>query len=149
MSEASAKAVLQVMVLAASLEQRFSPVLGSVHGLSLNDFLLLLNVARAPLQRMRRADLAAAMSVGQSSISHMADPLEKMGLVSRQADQRDGRIVYVVLTATGQQTVTDAEATLGELSARLFDERWGSRDIETFVSRLAQLTYGSLGYLAK
>ena len=149
MSDTSAKAVLQVMVLAASLEQRFSPVFGSVHGLSLSDFLLLLNVARAPLQRMRRADLAAAMSVGQSSISHMADPLEKMGLVSRQADERDGRIVYVVLTATGRQTVAEAEATLAELSERIFDNRWAKKDIEAFIVRLGQLTYGSLGYLSK
>ena len=138
----SFQAVLRILAVTASLEQRFNPNLGSLHGLTLQHFLLLLNVARAPLRRMRRVDLASALSLGASSISHIADPLEKEGLLTRENDSRDARVVYVVLTELGAQRIREAQETISVLSAKLFDERWSQSDIEQFANRLGHLTYG-------
>lgn len=138
----SLQAVLRVLAVSASLEQRFNPILGSLYGLTLQHFLLLLNVARAPLRRMRRVDLAAALSLGSSSITHFADPLEKVGLLARENDSRDARVVYLALTELGAQRVEEAQLTLMGLSGRLFDERWTADDIGQFVVRLGHLTYG-------
>ena len=91
---------------------------------------------------MRRVDLAAALNVGFSSISHMADPLEKEGLIERQTDKRDARVIYASITAAGRQRVEEAEQSVARLAARLFDERWSDADVQAFASRLAQLTYG-------
>jgi len=143
-SKPSFLAVLRIIAVAASLEQRFNPNLGSLHGLTLQHFLLLMNVARAPLRRMRRVDLAAALSLGASSISHIADPLEKEGLLARESDSRDARVVYVTLTDLGAQRIEEAQQTISGMSARIFDERWSATDIEQFVNRLGFLTYGSV-----
>jgi DNA-binding MarR family transcriptional regulator len=140
--KAGLTAVLRLLAVSASLEQRFNPSLGSLYGLTLQHFLLLLNVARAPLKRMRRVDLAAALSLGASSITHIADPLEKEGLLARESDSRDARVIYVALTELGAQRLEQAQLTLGALSSKLFDERWSTSDIEQFSTRLGHLTYG-------
>ena len=141
-TETSLAAVLRLFAASAALEQRLAPTLHSLHDLSFPEFLLLLNVARAPLGKMRRVDLAAALNVGFSSISHMADPLEKEGLIERQTDKRDTRVIYASITAAGRQRVEEAEQSVARLTARLFDERWSDADVQAFASRLAQLTYG-------
>jgi DNA-binding MarR family transcriptional regulator len=141
-------AVIQIVTLAASLEQRFNPALGSVCGLSFRDYLLLLNLERAPMGRMRRVDLAAALSVAQSSITHMAEPLEKRGLVRREADPYDARVFYVALSDPGRKLVGEATLLLEQTAGKLFDERWNDEDIRQFTQRLSQLTYGSHGYVS-
>ena len=140
MSEAAMRATLQLLVVAGSLEQRLGPTLSSVHGISLQEMLLLLNLERSPLHRMRRVDLAAAMNIGASSVSHLGDPLEKDGLV------RPGyrlRAAYMVVTEEGMMRLKEARVTLADLSSRLFDERWTEADVQKFVLRLGQLAYGS------
>jgi len=141
-AETSLTAMLRLFTASAALEQRLAPTLHSLHNLSFQEFLLLLNVARAPLGKMRRVDLAAALNVGFSSISHMADPLEKDGLIERQADKRDARVIYACITAAGRQRVDEAQKSVARLATRLFDERWSDKDVEAFAARLAQLTYG-------
>jgi DNA-binding MarR family transcriptional regulator len=141
------KAVLRLMVLSASIAQRLDPLLTSVHRISLSELLLLLNLESAPLHRMRRADVAAAMGVGASSISHIGDPLEKEGLVRKELDVRDARVAYMTLTQDGLLRVAEALETIEQFSARLFDDRWQEQDLINFLGRLAQLTYGSASRL--
>src|SRR5690349_297562 len=92
MTEQTLSAVLRLMQVQAALENRFGGSLGSVHGLALNEVRLLLHLDQAPLGRMRRVDLAAALALSQSSVTRMTAPLEKIGLVSREADPRDARV---------------------------------------------------------
>lgn len=148
MSTKPFKAVLSVIALAGSLEQRLSPALGSVCGVSFRDYLLLLNLYRAPKRRMRRVDLAAILSIGQSSISHMSDPLEKRGLVLRDTDAHDARVSYLALSESGLQLVEEATAMIEKMVARLFDERWTQEDVDLFSRRLDQLNYGTLAHIA-
>ncbi|HVY43870.1 MAG TPA: MarR family transcriptional regulator [Hyphomicrobiaceae bacterium] len=137
------QAILRVITLSASLEARYNPVLASVHALSFHQFTMLLNVYKAPLRRMRRVDLASALSMGASSISHLTDPLEREGLLRRDADPRDARVVYVALTDAGAERVEAVQATLRERAGKLFDERWTDEDVAGFTTRLGQLAYGS------
>ena len=141
-------AVLKVIGLAASLEQRFNPALGSIFGLSTRDYLFLLYLANAPKNRLRRVDLAAMLSIAQSSISHMGDPLEKRGLVTREADTHDARVSYAVLSKEGKKIVDEASAVMNDIAVSLFDERWSAKDLEQFAQRLTQLTFGSPSHLA-
>lgn len=148
MRNASARrAVLRLLVASASIESRLDPTILSLHGLSLQELILLLNLQRSPLHRMRRVDLATAMNVGASSISHLGDPLEKEGLVKKEFDARDARVAYMALTALGVTRVQEAEKTLDELSSKLFDERWDEHDLAEFLKRLGHLVYGSTSRL--
>ena len=67
---------------------------------------------QAPANRLRRVDLAGRLNVSQSTVTRLALPLEKLGFVKREADPRDARVGYVVLTKVGRQRVAEARATL-------------------------------------
>ncbi len=140
MTKASLSAVLRLLRVQAAIETRFSAGLGSVHGLGLTELLLLMNLDRAPLKRMRRVDLAAALAMSQSSVTRMVLPLEKIGLVTRDADPRDARIGYVVLTDTGAERVAEAVATLDQMSESLFVDRWTGDEVETLADLLGRLS---------
>lgn len=147
MSEDAVRAILRLLVVSSGIEQRLDPTISSVHGISLQEMLLLLNLENSPLHRMRRADLAIAMSVGASSVSHLGDPLEKEGLVRKEFDSRDARVAYMTLTDAGLKRIREARSTLKDLSARLFDDRWTEQDLASFLNRLGQLSYGSTSKL--
>ena len=67
-------------------------------------------------------------------------PLEKLGLVKREADPRDARVGYVVLTRTGRQRVAEARATLDRTTDAIFADRWTEKDIATLASLLGRFT---------
>ena len=146
MSDHSLPAVLRLLGAQAQIEQRFSGKLGSIHGLSLKETLLLMYLSRAPRRRLTRVDLAKMVSVSASTITRMAAPLEKLGLVSREPDPRDARLAYVVLTEAGGSVVADAAATFDQLSADVFQDRWTEPEIERLASLLGRLTAGQPGH---
>lgn len=139
MSNTALTTVLRLLRVEALLQAQFAGTLASVHGLALNELILLMSLDVAPLGRMRRVDLAAVLLMSQSSVTRMAIPLEKIGLVARDTDQRDGRIAYVVLTDAGRQRTQEAKATLTELSENIFAERYTNAEIKTLGALLGRL----------
>ncbi len=150
MPQTSLTALLHLFRVQAALDARMSSVLGSAHGLALNEFLLLLNLDLAPLGRLKRVDLANALTLAQSSVTRMVLPLEKIGLVTRETDPRDARIGYVRLTDEGRKRVSDAKITLARLADETFVDRWSADDIRTLshlLGRLCAPLPGCLGRL--
>jgi DNA-binding MarR family transcriptional regulator len=147
MSKASFSAILRLLAVNARLEERFSGQLGSVHGLALKEALLLMHLERAPRTRLSRIDLAKRLHVSPSTVTRMAAPLEKLGYVGREADARDARLAYVVLTDAGRQLVVDARTTLGRLADEVFLDRWTEQEVASLASLLGRLTAGQSGEL--
>ncbi len=145
MTDTSLAAVLHLLSAQAQIEERFSGRLGSIHGLSLKDALMLMHLERAPRFRLTRIDLARSLSVSPSTITRMAAPLEKLGLVGRESDPRDARLAYVVLTKAGRKLMADAGATFAQLSAEVFRDRWTEPEIERLAGLLGRLTAGHPG----
>ena len=141
MSNTALTAVLRLVQVEAAIQGQFAGALASVHGLTLNEILLLMNLEGAPLGRMRRVDLAAALAISQSSVTRMAIPLEKIGLVARDADPRDGRVAYVVLTGAGRERTRDARITLADLSSSVFSEKFSSSEVKTLAALLGRLSF--------
>ncbi len=151
MDDMSAPALTSVLALLrahARIEEQFGNALGSIHGLALKELLLLMHLAAAPKQRLSRIDLAKRLHVSASTVTRMSAPLEKLGMVGRQADARDARLAYVVLTPAGQRLVKDARATLERSSEGLFRDRWAKQEIATLADLLGRLTAGLPGELA-
>jgi DNA-binding MarR family transcriptional regulator len=65
----------------------------------------------------RLTDLAVSEGVTQPSMSAMVNQLERLGLVERQSDARDGRVVRVAITGAGQEQLN----TLRRVGAAVFD----------------------------
>ncbi len=92
----------------AVLIRRFDNALGSHHGISFSDFQLLNHLARAPGGKLRRVDLAERVGLTASGVTRTLLPLEKIGLVTREADPRDARVGFAVITATGHELAHNA-----------------------------------------
>ena len=140
MVNSSLAAILRLMRAQSFVEARVDPGLGAVHGLALRELMFLMQLDQAPLNRLRRVDLANRLNVSQSTVTRMALPLEKLGFVKREADPRDARVGYVVLTKAGRQRVADARATLERSAAGIFRDRWSDKEIETLASLLGRFT---------
>ena len=147
MTNTSYAAVMHLLRSNARLEERFAGELGSIHGLALKETLLLMHLERAPMQRLSRVDLAKRLNVSPSTVTRMAAPLEKLRMVSRQADARDARLAYVVLTAAGRKLVADARQTLERMAGEVFRDRWTEAEILSLAKLLGRLTAGQPGEL--
>jgi DNA-binding MarR family transcriptional regulator len=69
-------------------------------GLKLAQFDVLMNVYRRPGQSQH--DLARRLLVGRSNITMLLPQLEKQGLLVREADKKDRRVMRLSLTPQGE-----------------------------------------------
>ncbi|WP_342212844.1 MarR family winged helix-turn-helix transcriptional regulator [Rhizobium sp. CFBP 8762] len=88
------------------------------HGLGLSELRALKILAKSPNNELRMQDLAAHMQLNQSSVSRMAERLERRGLALRDLCPDDKRGVYTVLTDAGRDCLSRAE---GDYDAALKD----------------------------
>ena len=120
----------------------------AVHGISVNEFLMLLHLERSAANRLSRVELAKRMHVSASTITRMAAPMEKIGLLDRQVDERDARLAFVVITKAGRDKLSEAIATFAKRAGYLFDNGWEDGEAETFASMLRRLISGTGDTLA-
>ena len=147
MSKAPFTTVINLLRAEALVQERFAGELGSVHGLALNEALLLMHLEKAPLRRLTRVDLAKRLHASPSTVTRMAMPMEKTGLVARQSDPRDARLAYVALTEAGLTLVGEVRKTLERRSAELFRDRWSDAEVGSLGKLLGRITPGELGDL--
>ena len=97
-------------------------------------FQLLHHLNSAPEQRMRRIDLADKLALTASGVTRMLLPMEKLGLVEREACEGDARVSYVKLTSAGRrhlcECAEDVELTADEL---LLSDKDGRDPMEFFA----------------
>ncbi|HID66998.1 MAG TPA: MarR family transcriptional regulator [Roseibacterium sp.] len=129
------------------MEARLAGEFSSIHGLSVNEMFLLMQLEHAPLQRLPRVELAKRLNTSASTVTRMATPMEKLGLVSRQSDARDARLAFVVLTEAGATRVAEARATFAKQAAYVFRDRWDNEEIEQLSALLGRLVAGTPGDL--
>jgi len=93
----------------AVISRRFDGL--SMHGIGFNDFMILYLLQQSPGQKMRRIDLAEKIGLTASGVTRMLLPMEKTGLITREANERDARVSYVVLTEAGKRVFEEAKET--------------------------------------
>lgn len=87
------------------LSRRLDARLG---GLGWSDFLILYALWVAPEGRMRRVDLADTIGLTASGITRLLLPMEKIGLVRREAHDGDARVSYVAIAPGGESKLSEA-----------------------------------------
>lgn len=105
----SLKLLLNLAKAQVIISRRFDRL--NMHGIGFSDFALLYLLHQAPGGKLRRIDLAEQTGLTASAVTRMLAPLEKIGLVARESNERDGRIAYAVLTKTGSELFADALET--------------------------------------
>lgn len=77
-------------------------------GLTLAENLVLCQVAMAPGQSLRMADIAGQLTIAKSAVTKTVDRLEDRGLITREKDPADRRTVHATLTAEGETLFASA-----------------------------------------
>ena len=105
----------------AGLRKRLEGPLGGGHGLGFTDFQILAELDAVQGGRLRSGDLAARLMLTPSGVTRAVLPLEKIGLLQRQPDERDARATFVSLTDAGRERVTQAAETVERVVAQALD----------------------------
>lgn len=105
----------------AILTRRFDGHLGTHHGVGLTDFAILYYLSQAPSQKMRRIDLADMVGLTASGVTRLLAPMEKIGLVKREANAQDARVSYVTLASGGKRMLEDSLETAEVTSVDLLE----------------------------
>lgn len=109
------------------------------HGLTLNDYEVLLQLSRAPDHRLRRVDLSERLLLTPSGITRLLDGLEHAGLVAKATCDSDARVTYAVLTDSGYEKLREASRThIADIDAAF--SRFGEDELETLAGLLGRLT---------
>ncbi|MBV2186124.1 MAG: MarR family transcriptional regulator [Rhizobium sp.] len=108
---------LKLIQAVAEVETDLGRILQARHGLGLSEYRALQILAHSPDSELRMQELASHLRLNQSSISRMAERLERGGLTVRDLCPDDKRGVYAVLTDKGRSCFenarTDYEEALG------------------------------------
>ncbi|KAA0993170.1 MarR family winged helix-turn-helix transcriptional regulator [Dyadobacter aurulentus] len=116
----SLKLFLNLTTVQTLTIKKFDSKLSSL-GISLNEFMILYHLGEAPDEKLRRTDLAEKLGLTASGITRLLSPLEKLGMVRREANSRDARVSYVKLANAGKKILTEsivsAEATSEQILA--------------------------------
>jgi DNA-binding MarR family transcriptional regulator len=112
------------------------------HGLTINDFEVLLHLARAEERALRRVDLADRLLLTASGITRLLEGLERAGYVAKRPCKSDARVTYAVLTDEGLEKLRDAAETHFGGVGEVFEARYTEEELETLGELLSRLTAG-------
>ncbi len=101
----SLKLLMNLATVQAVMNRRFDGKLGS---LGLTEFLILFHLERAKEGKMRRIDLAESIGLTASGVTKLLAPMEKIGLVKREANAADARVSLVTLAPGGKSALENA-----------------------------------------
>lgn len=138
---------LRLLQSADEFQARLSGEFAAVHGISVNEFFLLLHLERATNRRLPRVELAKRMHVSASTVTRMVAPMEKIGIVAREVDAHDARFAFVGITRAGRTRLSEARATFEKQAGYLFQDRWEDAELEQLSELLHRLVAGSLSNL--
>jgi len=110
------------------------------HGLTINDYEVLLLLARAEERALRRVDLAESLVLTASGITRLLEGLERAGYVAKRRCESDARVTYAVLTDTGLEKLREASDIHLAGVRGLFEDRFTEDELEQLAELLARLT---------
>jgi DNA-binding MarR family transcriptional regulator len=100
--------------------------------LSLDEYDLLLSIARHPNERPRFSELAQATVFTRSGISRITKRLEERGLLAREECSEDKRGAYAVLTPDGKEAMKETWEWYSRAIHNLFEPCFSRSDAQFF-----------------
>jgi DNA-binding MarR family transcriptional regulator len=123
----------------AAVTRQLDRELVTDHGLTINDYEVLLHLSRAPGRMMRRVDLAKSIVLTPSGITRLLHGLQQSGLVCKESCDSDARVVYAKLTDEGVRRLARASEMHVESIRGLFCERFSPHELEVLAALLERL----------
>jgi len=119
--------------------RRFNAELLAAHGLTINDFDVLAQLARAPEQALKRVDLSERVLLTPSGITRLLKGLEQAGYVSNRPCAEDARVTYAVLTRKGQEKLVEARKTHVADVREVFSELFSQDELAVLAELLERI----------
>ena len=119
--------------------RRFNAELVTEHGLTLNDYEVLLHLSHAEGQRLRRVDLAERVLLTPSGITRLLEGLERCGYVERASCESDARVTYAQLTDDGEAKLRAAAETHVAGIREFFRGRFSTDEVQALGGLLERL----------
>jgi DNA-binding MarR family transcriptional regulator len=123
----------------AAVTRQLSARLEAQHGLTLNDYDVLVQLYFADGHRLRRVDLARSVLLTASGITRLLDGLERSGWVEKAHCDSDARVTYAVLTKKGLAKFEAAKAMHMADVEEVFGSRFSEPERETLAELLGRL----------
>ena len=123
----------------SALTRQLNADLLAAHGLTINDYEVLLHLARAPERSLRRVDLAERALLTPSGVTRLLEGLERSGLVRRVACSSDRRVAYATLTDAGYEKLREASKTHLAGIQELFVDRYTEAELATLGELLTRI----------
>ena len=123
----------------ASITRELSARLEAAHGLTLNDYDVLVQLAYAPGRQLRRVDLARSVLLSPSGITRLLDGLEREGWVEKRSCDSDARVTYAHLTDAGLAKFKTARKTHLADIEQAFGSRFTPEELAAVSSLLGRL----------
>ncbi len=112
-------------------------------GLPLTHYDVLRQLALAPDERLRMAELADRVLLSRPGLTGVAKRLEAEGLIARERFAGDGRGLEAVLTARGRRRLLAAHPTHVRSIRKRFAQHFDDEELATLAELLGRLTAGS------
>ena len=123
----------------AATTREFNADLVADHGLTINDYEVMLRLAHAPDRRLRRVDLAEEVFLTPSGITRLLAGLEQSGWVERVSCASDARVTYAQLAEEGLEKLRAAAKSHVASIRILFSERFSPTELEALRDLLQRL----------
>jgi DNA-binding MarR family transcriptional regulator len=123
----------------SAITRELEPALAGVHGLTLSDFDVLVQLSQAPGRRLRPVELARRVLLTRSGVTRLVAGLERAGLVERVPAPDDGRGQLVQLTAAGRDVLRRASRTHLAGVRERFADRFEEHELQTLSALLGRL----------
>jgi DNA-binding MarR family transcriptional regulator len=123
----------------AAITRELSAQLQREHGLTLNDYEVLLHLSHAEGRMLRRVDLAESVLLTASGITRLLEGLERAGFVCKETCTSDARVSYAKLTDTGRVKLKEAAETHLRGIDELFLSRYSGSELATLAELLTRL----------
>jgi len=122
----------------AALTRELNAELQRDHGLTINDFEVLLHLSRAD-GGMRRVDLAESVLLTPSGITRLLNGLEAAGWVEKGVCSTDARVSYAILTDAGRVKLRDASRSHVLEIRDLFESHLTEEELTVLAELLSRL----------
>jgi len=138
MKSRTAKTTLQLLAICTNVTKRIDRSISALHGIGLTEFTVLNQLSAAPNLTMSRIQLAESIGLSASGITRLIVPMEKIGLVEKERNNRDARVSLVKLSRAGKKLHKNACASFVESSDTVF-QSFQEKQLNTFSSLLAKI----------
>src|SRR5436305_5404725 len=123
----------------AELTRAMNARLLAEHGLTVNDYDVLVQLADAPEHALRRVDLAERVVLTPSGITRLLEGLERSGFVSKRRCDTDARVTYAELTDAGLRKLQEASVTHHADVEEMFAGHFDAQELEALAEMLGRL----------